>query len=134
MKKRIEYFQKAVDLVHGPYLADVDANWAAQERERLGLAYISALEELAQLYLDANQAPPVSFNLPACLDQNRFHEVIYQMEMRAYAALGDRASIVRRYQASKAALEEGFGISLLKKRNLLSRTDRLRVILDMINS
>jgi len=30
--------------------------------------------------------------------------------MRTYAALGDRASIVRCYQACKAVLQEGLGI------------------------
>jgi tetratricopeptide (TPR) repeat protein len=47
MKKRIECFQKAVDLVHGPYLSEVDSHWATEERERLGQMYVSALEELA---------------------------------------------------------------------------------------
>jgi tetratricopeptide (TPR) repeat protein len=36
VEKRIDYYQKAVDLVHGPYLVEVDAHWAAEERERLG--------------------------------------------------------------------------------------------------
>ena len=110
-----------MDLVHGPYLADVDANWAAPERERLALVYISALEELAQLYLDANQVHQCLLICQLALDQNRFHEVIYQMEMRAYAALGDRASIVRRYQACRAALEEGFGISPSEETELIYR-------------
>jgi LuxR family transcriptional regulator, maltose regulon positive regulatory protein len=110
VNERIQHFQKAVDLVHGPYLADVDANWAAPERERLGLAYVSALEELAHLYLNANQLERCLSICQLALDQNRFHEVIYQLEMRAYAALGDRASIVRQYQACKAALAEGLGI------------------------
>jgi DNA-binding SARP family transcriptional activator len=30
--------------------------------------------------------------------------------MRAYAALGDRPSVVRMYQACKSALEEGLGL------------------------
>jgi LuxR family maltose regulon positive regulatory protein len=108
--KRIEWYQKAVDLVHGPYLSEVDAAWAIEERERLGQMYISALEELAHLYLDANQLDRCLSICQLALAQNRYHEEIYQVEMRAYAALGDRASIVRRYQASKNALEEGLGI------------------------
>jgi two-component SAPR family response regulator len=61
--KRIEYYQKAMDLVHGPYLSE-----------------------------------------------NRFNEVVYQLEMLVYAALGDRASIARQYQACKIALGEGLGL------------------------
>ena len=120
-KERIQHFQKAVDLVHGPYLADVDAHWAAPERERLGLAHVSALEELAQLYLNANQLERCLSICQLALDRDPCHEVIYQIEMRAYAALGDRASIARRYQACKAALKEGLGISPSEETELIYR-------------
>jgi two-component SAPR family response regulator len=108
--KRIEWYQKAVDLVHGPYLVEVDALWAVEERERLGQLYVSALEELARLYLDSNQLERCLAICQRALAQNRYNEVIYQLEMQAYAALGDRASIVRQYQALKIALEEGLGL------------------------
>jgi LuxR family maltose regulon positive regulatory protein len=121
IKESTQHFQKAVDLVHGPYLADVDANWAAPERERLGLAYVSALEELAHLYLDTNQVQQCLAICQLALDQNRYHEVIYQLEMRAFAALGDRASIARRYQACKAALEDGLGLSPSEETKLIYR-------------
>ncbi|MGB8981851.1 MAG: bacterial transcriptional activator domain-containing protein, partial [Anaerolineales bacterium] len=45
------------------------------------------------------------------LGQNRYNEAIYQLEMRAYAALGDRVAIVRRYQVCRMALEKGLGLS-----------------------
>ena len=108
--KRIGWFQKAVDLVHGPYLSEVDAIWAIEERERLGQMYASALEELAHLYLDVNQLDRCLSICQLALIQDRYNEEIYRVEMRAYAALGDRASIVRRYKACKVALKEGLGI------------------------
>lgn len=120
-KEHIEHLQKAVDLVHGPYLADVDAEWASTERERLGLAYDSALEELASLYLDTNQIQQCLSICQLALERNRYHEAIYQLEMRAYAALGDRASIVRQYQACKAALEAGLGIFPSEETELIYR-------------
>ena len=110
MTKRIDYYQKAVDLVHGPYLNEVDAHWVDDERERLGQIYISSLEELAKLYLDSNQLNQCLSICQLALAQNRYNEVIYQLEMRAYAALGDRASIARQYQACKIALGEGLGL------------------------
>jgi LuxR family transcriptional regulator, maltose regulon positive regulatory protein len=119
--ERIEYLQKAVDLVHGPYLADADASWAAAERERLGQAYDSALEELAGVYLDVNQIQQCLLICQLALERNSYHEVIYQLEMRAYAALGDRVSIARRYQACKIALEEGLGISPSEETELIYR-------------
>jgi two-component SAPR family response regulator len=119
--KRIEWLQKAVDLVHGPYLNEVDALWAVEERARLGQLYASALEELAQLYLDANQLDRCLVTCQLALAQDRYNEEIYRLEMRAYAALGDRASIVRRYKACKAALKEGLGISLSPETETLYR-------------
>jgi two-component SAPR family response regulator len=108
--KRIECYQKAVDLVQGPYLNEVDAFWAVEERQRLGQMYISGLEELARLYLDSNQLNQCLSICQHALIRDRYNEVIYQVEMRAYAALGDRAAIVRQYQACKIALEEGLGL------------------------
>ena len=119
--KRIECYQKAVDLVQGPYLNEVDAFWVGEERQRLGQMYGSALEELARLYLDSNRLERCLSVCQAALVQDRYNEVIYQVEMRAYAALGDRASIVRLYQASKVALEEGLGISPSQETEALYR-------------
>jgi two-component SAPR family response regulator len=121
MGKRIGWLQKAVDLVHGPYLSEVDAFWAVEERERLGQIYISALEELAQLYLDSNQLHRCLSTSQLALGQDRYNEVVYQLEMRAYAALGERTSIVRRYQACKAALKEGLGLLPSQETDVLYR-------------
>jgi ATP/maltotriose-dependent transcriptional regulator MalT/two-component SAPR family response regulator len=119
--KRIECYEKAVDLVQGPYLSEVDAFWAVGERQRVGQLYVSALEELARLYLDSNQLEQCLSVCRVALLQDRYNEAIYQVEMRVYAALGDRASIVRLYQASKAALAEGLGISLSQELEALYR-------------
>jgi len=109
--KRMEWYKKAVDLVHGPYLSDVDGTWSIPERERIRLAYTSALEELAQLHLDANQLDQSLSICHQALERDRCHEVIYQVEMKVYAALGDRAAIVRCYQACRNALMDDLGIS-----------------------
>jgi LuxR family maltose regulon positive regulatory protein len=108
---RIGYYRKAVDLVQGPFLEDVDAPWIMDERERLKVAYISALENLARLYLDTNQ-------LQECLEicsrvriQDRYNETVCQVEMRAYAAQGDRSAVARRYREYKAILSEDLGLT-----------------------
>jgi LuxR family transcriptional regulator, maltose regulon positive regulatory protein len=121
INKRIEWYQRAVDLVSGPYLSEVDALWVIPERERLGQVYESALEELAQLYLNLNQLDRCISISRIALSQNRYNEVIYQVEMRAYAALGDRVSIVRCYKACQAALKEGLGILPSQETEILYR-------------
>jgi two-component SAPR family response regulator len=117
LTSRMENLQKAIDLFQGPYLADVDGDWAVPERERLNRAYTVTLEELARRYLNANQ---LDHCLSACrlaLQRDRFHEAIYQIEMRAYAALGDRSAVARQYQACKTAMQElGIPLSLETER------------------
>jgi ATP/maltotriose-dependent transcriptional regulator MalT/two-component SAPR family response regulator len=104
-KARIEQLQKAVDLVHGPYLADVDAEWAVPEQERLGQDYSVALEELAYLYLNNNRLSDCLTICQLALKNNHFQETIYQIEMRAHAALGDRSAVARCYQSCRSAME-----------------------------
>jgi LuxR family transcriptional regulator, maltose regulon positive regulatory protein len=104
LEDQIKWYQKAVDLVRGPYLADVDADWAVYERARLVDAYIQALEELATLYLNSNQIERCLAVCQLGLNQDRCNEILYQLSMRAYAVLGDRASIARLYQVCKTTL------------------------------
>lgn len=120
MNVRIQHLQKAVDLVHGPYLADVTAEWAVTERERLNQAYATALEELAYLYLNTNQLERCLTVCQTALKQNRFQETIYQIEMRAYKAQGDRPAVARRYQACQLAMQE-LGIPLSRETELIYR-------------
>ena len=107
----IGYYRKAVDLVEGLYLSDVDADWVLIERERLRRTYISALESLAQLYLDTNQLEGCLGVCKLAISQDRYNETIYQLEMRAYAAQGDRASVARRYREYKTVLAEDLGLA-----------------------
>jgi ATP/maltotriose-dependent transcriptional regulator MalT len=119
--ERIEWLQKAVDLVRGPYLSESDALWVLNERQRLEQLYVSSLEKLGHLYLNANQLDRCLAICQLALTHEPYREVIYQLEMYAYAALGDRASIVRRYRACKAVLQEGLGISPTQETESLYR-------------
>jgi LuxR family maltose regulon positive regulatory protein len=106
LSNRTEHLQKAVDLYQGSYLADVTDDWAVPERERLNRLYANALEELAYRYLNTNQLDRCLSICQLALQRDRFHEAIYQIEMRAYAAMGDRSAVAREYQACKTALHE----------------------------
>ena len=109
--KKIEAYQKAIDMVQGPYLGDVDADWALLERERLGQIYNAALEELSHLYLDTGQLVECLQTGQLALKQDPYNELPYQYQMRAYAALGDRPAILRVYQTCKSIFQEGLSIA-----------------------
>jgi len=121
LAERIGCYQKAIDLVQGSYLADVNADWAISERQRLEQAYVSALEELAQLYLNVNQLEQCLSICQLVINQDPYNEAAYQLEMRAYAALGDRSAIARQYQAYKAALEKDLGLLPSEETELIYR-------------
>lgn len=117
--ERIGLYRKAVELVEGPYLSELDTEWALFERERLGSIYRSALEELAQLYLDTNQLQDCLGICKLAIAQDPYNETIYEIEMRAYAAQGDRATVARRYQEYKSLLESEMGLSPSEEIQLL---------------
>ena len=119
--ERIGYYRKAVDLVRGPYLYEVDEDWVLIERERLGRVYISALEELAQLYLDTNQLQECLEICKKAIARDRYNETIHQLEMRAYAAKGDRASVARRYKEYKDVLAEDLGLAPSEETEMIYR-------------
>lgn len=104
--ERIGFYRKATELVEGSYLVELDADWMLLERERLGRIYRSALDELAHLYLDTNQIEDCLAICKIALEQDRFNELIYQVELRAFAAKGDRASAIRRFQEFRALLAD----------------------------
>ena len=109
--EKIEWYQKAVNLVQGTYLSDVDADWVIHERARLEQAYTAALESLARLYLNVNQLEKCISICQLGLTLNPCNETLYQLSMRANAVLGDRVSIARLYQACKAALDDELGLA-----------------------
>jgi two-component SAPR family response regulator len=119
--EQIEWYQKAVDLVQGPYLSDVDASWVIYERTRLEQAYGVALDELARLYLNTNQLETCISICQRALNHNPYNEVLYQISMRAYAAIGDRVAIARLYQTCKTALDAGLRLSPSAETELLFR-------------
>ncbi|MEW6084638.1 MAG: tetratricopeptide repeat protein [Chloroflexota bacterium] len=119
--ERIGLYRKAVELVQGPYLSELDGDWVLLERERLGRVYRSALEELAQLYLDTNQLQECLETCKLATTQDHYHEAICQIEMRAYAAQGDRAAVTRKYQEFKSLLEEELGLNPSEETQLLYR-------------
>jgi len=108
--ERIANYEKAVELVNGPYLADIDAAWAAIDRERLHLIFVEAVIRLAELQWAQNDAEKT---LDACLrvlELDPANESAHQMAMRAHAQRGDRAAIARQYQVCMEALEHLFGL------------------------
>ncbi|MBX3036192.1 MAG: tetratricopeptide repeat protein [Anaerolineales bacterium] len=111
-KRKIDLYQKAVDLVQGPYLNDVYADWVMPERIRLEQVYLNSLIELANLYQANGQPEHVIRVYEKIVELEPSNETACQIAMQAYHRLKNRPAIMRMYQACKEALKTGLGLEL----------------------
>jgi len=100
----------AVDLAKGPYLTDIDAQWADSERVRIKTLYQAAIMRLAGLYLEKGQAGKTLEVCRIALETDSLIEEAYRLNMRAYAVLGDRAAIVRQFRTCSDIFQDELGV------------------------
>ncbi len=111
MKEKISTLEAAIGLAKGSYLSDIDLEWVDAGRTRLELDYHEALLRLAGLYLETGQSHRAIETCQTALKADPLLEDAYRLSMRAYAALGDGAAIVRIYQACRAVLRDELGVN-----------------------
>ena len=101
-----EAYETALSLYTGDYLPDLDAIWAWLERERLRTIFLDASTRLAEIYLerdlysDALECCQNILTIDPCLEE------AHRLIMRAYAATGNRAAVVRQYEQCCNILQE----------------------------
>jgi LuxR family maltose regulon positive regulatory protein len=121
LAEQIEFYQKAVDLVRGPFLEDIFADWAAFERERLSRTYLSALLTLAEIFQKQAQPEQALVTCQRALDYDVTFESAYSLSMRIYHRMGDRASVIRIYQTCEEIMQSQFGLPPAKETEELYR-------------
>ncbi|MBC7877582.1 MAG: tetratricopeptide repeat protein [Anaerolineales bacterium] len=104
-EEQIALYQKAVDLVHGPFLKDVYADWAMLDREHLGQTYLSALLILAGLFQKQAQLEQALMACQRAVDYDDTFESAYALSMQVYHRMGNRPSIKKVYQACHDAMQ-----------------------------
>jgi len=108
--EQMDFYQKAVGFVRGPYLDDVYADWAVYDRERLGQAYLNALVSLADLYKQHAQYEKAVTTAQQAIAHDPGCESAYRTAMEAHHRLGDRASVTRVYKACHSAVQDLFNL------------------------
>ncbi|MBK6644922.1 MAG: tetratricopeptide repeat protein [Anaerolineales bacterium] len=109
-KEQMDNYERALELAHGNYLADIYADWTLHDRERLRLEQLNALVALADLY-QKNARPEAA--IPLCqraIEMDPGWEAAYQVQMSAHGRLNDRASISRVYQSCQEAMRKQFNL------------------------
>jgi LuxR family transcriptional regulator, maltose regulon positive regulatory protein len=110
IRQTVDFLQKAVDLVHGPYLANIDADWVMPERVRLQEAYQAVLLRLGELYLELGQAELSLEASRRALLSDPLLEQAHRQRMRAYAVLRDQPGLARQYQQCRKTLQKELGL------------------------
>ena len=107
---RVENLERAIALYRGDYLADEsDVRWAATTREALRERFLSALHELAELRLSADDYDAASELARRGLACDRLREPFYRLLMRSHARAGDVAGALQSYARCRSALDEELG-------------------------
>lgn len=102
-------YREAVHLYKGPYLPEGDSAWVRLERERLRQAYLEAALRLAELHLEGGDYRAVLDDCRRALAEDPCLEEAHRLAMRAHAATGNRAGVVRQYEQCRQALLDEVG-------------------------
>jgi ATP/maltotriose-dependent transcriptional regulator MalT/DNA-binding SARP family transcriptional activator len=95
--QKLSHFREAAKLYRGPFLPEVKEGWAYSARESLQKICINILLETAEIYLDmANYNLALEYCQRA-LSLDNCLELAYRLSFRIYAAMGDRAAVVKQY-------------------------------------
>lgn len=105
-EQKILYYQKAINLVRGPFLEDLEAAWVWPERERLNKAFVSSSLGLAALLKKKKRFDQA---LTACQRAIQFDpscESAYREAMEIEALFGNRAGVVRWYETCQEVMRQ----------------------------
>jgi len=95
--RKLTHFREAAKLYKGEYLPEIGETWVHAVRESLRQIAINILLQTAEIYLDM-----ADFNLALEFCQRALAidnclELAYRLSFRIYAAMGDRAAVVKQY-------------------------------------
>jgi LuxR family maltose regulon positive regulatory protein len=102
--ERAMAYREAVDLYGGPYMPGMEGTWFWPERERLWQAYVEAVLELAEFYLETAEYGMALEYCRRVLAEDPLLEAVHCLAMRAHAAMGNRAAVVRQFEHCQRVL------------------------------
>jgi two-component SAPR family response regulator len=107
------WLEQAVGLYQGEYLQNLYYDWLFPERRRLTQDYLGALRQLADYHFTHERYTRSLDLLHRALRIDNLLEELHCQVMRVYAALGDRAGLMRQYQELNDVLASEMSIEPL---------------------
>ncbi len=107
---RVAALERAVELYRGDLFPACYADWIVPERDRLRLAFEKALDELVDALATRGQAGQALGYVQRRLQLDPLNESAHQMAMRLHALRGDRAGVLRAYEACALTLRRELSV------------------------
>jgi DNA-binding SARP family transcriptional activator len=111
LNAQIESYTLGLSYYSGPYMPDTDAAWTYLERERLRQIFLDTALNLALLTFQVGTSGVALEWCQRVLQEDSCLEEAHRLAMRIYAAMGNRAGVVRQYSLCQKALDEEIGVA-----------------------
>lgn len=116
---RIDRLNRALELIKGSYMADLDAEWAVSDRLKYQDVRQELLVELAGLYLKTGQARKCLETASAALSFDPLLEEAHRLAIQAYASLHDPVGMTLQYRQYQQLLMTELGLQPSSEMNAL---------------
>ncbi len=107
---KIKLLEQIMGLLKGPYMADLDAEWAISDRLKYQDIHQDLMIELAKLYLTNDQARACLNMARLVLKTDPLLEMAHRLIIQAYATLRDPAGMALQYREYRQILKEELGL------------------------
>lgn len=104
--QKLSHFREAVKHYRGNYLTEIEEAWALSPRECLRQTYLSILLQVSEIYLNLSNYDLALDYCQRILNEDNLLEDAYRLALRIFAAMGNRAALVRQYQRCVEVLEK----------------------------
>lgn len=121
-RQKIKYLSHAIQQYGGDYLPEVDDYWAIPDREKFRQMYIDALYTIANLYFEREVYKSALRYCHQALTEDNANEEVHRLAMKIHAVTGNKAEVIRQYEACRQELEEKFDVEPSEQTQLLFDT------------
>ncbi len=94
---KLSHFREALKLYKGPYLPEVRETWVLPLRESFRQVHLNILLQVSEIYFDLSSYDLALEFTNRALEEDNCLETAYRLSLRIYAAMGNRAALVRQY-------------------------------------